>query len=46
MQNYFLIETEVAHRQREWERALAGADQAAQARPTSGRMNWWPLASA
>ena len=43
MQNYFTLETTVAHRQREWERAVAAASRAAQARPENGPTRWLKL---
>ena len=40
MQNYFLIETEVAHRRYEWEQAVAAAAQDAQAHPQNELKRW------
>ena len=40
MQTFFSIDTEVAHRRREWERALAAAEQSDLARPNSGPRRW------
>ena len=40
VQNYFFIETEVAHRRRELERALATAERHALARPKNGLERW------
>jgi hypothetical protein len=36
MQTFFSIDTEVRHRRREWERALAAAEQRDLARPKNG----------
>ena len=44
MQNVFAIETKVAHRRGEWERAIAAATQASQTRPGNGLKYWSPLA--
>jgi hypothetical protein len=41
MQNHHAIETEVAHRQGEWERAVAAAALTSQARSEHGRTDWW-----
>ena len=40
MQTFFDIEIEVAHRRREWERALAAAQQRDLARPKNGPKRW------
>lgn len=40
MQNYFAIETEVAHRRYEWERTVASVGQCALVRPRNGRERW------
>ncbi len=40
MQNYHALETEVAHRRREWERTVATVTQDAQPRPQEGGMRW------
>ena len=40
MQNQFLIETEVAHRRLEWQRAVAAAAQRDQVRPPIGPPRW------
>jgi len=44
VQNYFFIETEVAHRRWVLERELAAAEQCAQARPQNGLKRWSQLA--
>ena len=41
--NAFAIETEVAHRCREWELAVAAEARAAQAQPKQGRRRWSEL---
>ena len=43
MQNYFSIETEVAHRRDEWEREVASAAQSAQVPPENGSKRWSQL---
>jgi hypothetical protein len=40
VQNYFTIETEVAHRRFEWERTVASVEQCALVRPSNGREHW------
>jgi hypothetical protein len=44
VQNYFSIETEVAHRRFEYERELAATIQVAPTRPERGGQYWSPLA--
>jgi hypothetical protein len=45
VQNHFMIETEVAHRRLEWQRAVAAADQREQARPKNEPTRWSHVAS-
>jgi hypothetical protein len=45
MQNVFSIEVEVAHRRREWERAVATTAEHAQMRRQNERTSWSGLAS-
>jgi hypothetical protein len=40
VQTFFSIDTEVAHRRLEWERALAAAQQHDLARPNNGPKRW------
>ena len=40
MQNHFFIETEVAHRRREWEREIAVANQRSQVPPETQLTRW------
>jgi hypothetical protein len=43
--NYFLIETEVAHRRREWERAVVALEQRAHAPRKNGPTRWPQVAA-
>jgi hypothetical protein len=43
VQNYFSVETEVAFRRRELERAIAAAELTARVRAERGRPVWWRL---
>ncbi len=43
MLNYFNLETEAAHWQREWERTLAAMTRVEQSRPENGRWRWSQL---
>jgi hypothetical protein len=45
VQNYFLIETEAAHRRGEWERVVVAAERRAQVRPRNRRTRWSHVAS-
>jgi hypothetical protein len=45
VQNYFFIETEVAHRRREWERSVMAAEQCAHVPLKNGRTGWSQLAA-
>jgi hypothetical protein len=45
MLNTFAIETQAAHRRREWQRAVSAADQREQARPKNEPTRWSHLAS-
>jgi hypothetical protein len=40
VQTFFSIDTEVAHRRLEWERALVAAEQRDLARPNNGPKRW------
>jgi hypothetical protein len=45
VQNYFLIETEVAHRRRDWEQAVMAAEQRAHVPLKNGPARWPQLAA-
>jgi hypothetical protein len=45
VQNYFFIETEAAHRRREWERAVMAAERRGHVPLKNGPMRWSQLAT-